>query len=76
MAKQATDEDRFEGKTFQDLENRVKEILEKLGSESTSLDEQVSLGEEGSAILDEMERRLGALKSRVDGISKASGSED
>lgn len=76
MAKQSTGEDRFEGKTFQDLENRVKEILEKLGSESTSLDEQVSLGEEGSAILDEMERRLGALKSRVDGISKASGSED
>ena len=62
----------FDGKSFQDLESRVKEILEKLNSDQVSLDEQVVLGEEGSSILDEMEKRLSSLKARVESISKDS----
>ena len=69
--KRMTDKN-FDGKSFQDLESRVKEILDKLNSDQVSLDEQVELGEEGSSILDEMEKRLSALKARVESISKDS----
>lgn len=58
--------------SYQDMEKRMEEILSKLKDESLSLDEQISLGEEGQLLLKKMESVLDELKKRVDEISSSS----
>lgn len=58
--------------TYEQLEKRMQEILAKVQGESTSLDEQIALGEEGQKVLSEMRKRLEALKAKVDKLTSSS----
>lgn len=59
--------------TYEEMENRVKEIIFQIDDESVSLDQQIALGEEGKELLDSMEKTLSELRAK---IAKISGGED
>lgn len=64
--------------SYQELENEINQILSNLQDDGLSLDEQIKIGEKGQKVLAEMDKRLDALKEKVDKISSSStkGSEE
>lgn len=57
--------------SYAQLEEKMSFILQKLQDSDVSLDEQVSLGEQGQGLLKEMQKRLDALKEKVEKISSS-----
>lgn len=62
---------KLESLSYADLEKKMTEILQKLQDSDVSLDEQVALGEQGQEILKEMQKRLDAIKLKVEKISSS-----
>lgn len=58
--------------SYQELENEINQILSNLQDDGLSLDEQIKIGEKGQKVLAEMDKRLDALKEKVDKISSSS----
>lgn len=58
--------------SYQELENEINKILSNLQDDGLSLDEQIKIGEKGQKVLAEMDKRLDALKEKVDKISSPS----
>ncbi|HBR86138.1 MAG TPA: exodeoxyribonuclease VII small subunit [Firmicutes bacterium] len=61
--------------TFAQMEARIKEIINTLSNSDIGLDEQVKLGEEGSAILDQMSKKLDELEKKANSIIKTDSAE-
>ena len=61
--------------TFAQMEARIKEIINTLSNSDIGLDEQVKLGEEGSAILDQMSKTLDELEKKANSIIKTDSAE-
>lgn len=61
--------------TFSQMEARIKEIINTLSNSDIGLDEQVKLGEEGSAILDQMSKKLDELEKKANSIIKTDSAE-
>lgn len=62
--------------TYAEMEARVQAIIQALSDDSLGLDQQVALGEEGQALLNQMDAKLTELKKKVSGISKTNDADN
>ena len=55
---------------FEDKMNKLKEIVDKLDDENISLDESISLYEDGLKLSKELQEKLKTFEKKIDELSK------